>query len=486
MKLKQRILSVVLAVCLVAGMMPVTAKAVTMTWVDIRDFKPLHNAVTFETYTEIQADTSPYDGKHYYRESISKGEIVYIELLYVTCTGSYYVVNYEGKVYYVNKSAIGEQKKVNTPKRKTNADVVEKKGLAGDVLQGDDYCYVYSLPDDSKPENCYACVPAGTSVQILDADYNDDWMKVQYGKYYVCYMKKEDVNVKDAYLAGASIQYQPFIKLAKKAKLTYKGILKDYDKTLTKKELCRLAVLWYKAMGNELPKQATTSPFKDTKDKYVIMAYQLGIIESTSDKTFSPKEKLKASTYNAIIERLMEVTNASSDARAVARKAGWTESKVTRDEAIYRLYQALLPSLETGYLVCDSQVGYMIAPLDNQDVCLDVWEESREEGTVIGLWQCKGSANQRFYFDYDCGIYSLKNVNSLYTLSFSSNKVCQRLKGYKSQIIIIEYNDDGSVCIKNGYGQYLDLADGTAESGGMLTFKDKSGSSSQKFVFKYE
>ena len=73
-------------------------------------------------------------------------------------------------------------------------------------------------------------------------------------------------------------------------------------------------------------------------------------------------------------------------------------------------------------------MGYMIAPFDNQNVCLDVWEESKNEGATIGLWDCKGSNNQRFMIDYDGG---------------------------------------------------------TLVSGGTLTFKEKSGSSSQKFVFKF-
>ena len=182
----------------------------------------------------------------------------------------------------------------------------------------------------------------------------------------------------------------------------------------------------------------------------------------------------------------MKVTDASADACAVAKKnSGWSGSKVPRDEAIARLYKALVPSFQTNNLVIDSQVGYMIAPFDNQNVCLDVWEESKKEGAVIGLWDCKGSNNQRFMIDYDGGNYSLKNVNSLYTLSFSGNKVCQHLQGYKSQIITLEYNKDGSVCIRNGDGLYLDIEGGNAVSGGTLTFKEKSGSRSQKFVFKF-
>ena len=89
-------------------------------------------------------------------------------------------MNYEGKAYYLNKSAIplDQAKKRTLLKRKTKADVVKKKGLVGDVLQGDDYGYIYVLPDDSKPANCYACAPAGTVVEIVNANYNKKWMKI--------------------------------------------------------------------------------------------------------------------------------------------------------------------------------------------------------------------------------------------------------------------------------------------------------------------
>ena len=52
-----------------------------------------------------------------------------------TATMSTVVVNYEGKAYYLNKSAIplDQVKKRTLLKRKTKADVVKKKGLVGDV-----------------------------------------------------------------------------------------------------------------------------------------------------------------------------------------------------------------------------------------------------------------------------------------------------------------------------------------------------------------
>lgn len=463
-------------------------QATTMTWVDATDFKPVCDSLMkFESYAVLPSDAQPFDGKYYYKECIPKGATVYINELYTTCTGQYNIVNYKGKSYYLNKSTIplDQVKKRTLLKRKTKADVVKKKGLVGDVLQGDDYAYIYALPDDSKPANCYACAPAGSSVEIVNANYNKKWMKILIGQSYVAYIKKSDVKVGDAYLAGAGSKYQPYIKLAKKSKLTYSGILKDYDKRLTKKELCRLSVLWYQAMGNKLPKQKTTSPFKDTKDKYVIMAHQLGIIKSTSNKKFMPDEALTVGTYNEIVDRLMKVTDASKDACAVAHIQQWTGSKVYRDEAIARFYKALVPTFKTAYLISDSQVGYMIVTFDNQNVCLDVWEESKQEGATIGLWECTGRNNQRFFIDCDSGNYSLKNVNSLYVLSDSSGNVKQFLQGNKSQIMTFEYNDDGSVCIKNGNGMYLDIADGTPVSGGKLIFREKSGKSSQKFMFKF-
>lgn len=483
--LVKKIICLLLAAILTVNTGVGSAQAQTMSWVSITDFKPMYNAVTFKWYTELPSNTTPFDGTYYYKEYIPKGETVYIEQLYESCDGQFYIVDYKGKGYYVNKSSVGTLNTVNKPKRTTKKDVMKKKGLSGDVLAPNDYCYIYSSPDDSKAANCYGCVPAGTAIEILNQNYNANWMKIRYKNYYVCYMKKDDVNVKDAYLAGAASNYQPYIKLAKQAKLTYGGILKKYDKTLTKKEMCRLAVLWYQAMGNTLPKQKKKSPYKDTKDKYVIMAHQLGIIKSTSNKKFSPNKALNAKSYNAIVKKLMKVTGASGEALAVAQKSGWEKQKVTRDEAIARLYKALLPTYKTGYLVNDTQVDYAIVPYDNQNVCLDVTEESRQAGATIGLWTYKGSANQRFYIDCDNGIYSIKNRNSNYTLTYLSKKVCQQLQGYTSQKITFEYNADGTVCIRNGYGQYLDIVGENAVSGGTLFFNDKTGSSSQKFVFKY-
>ena len=183
--MKRRSLVKRLCCLMMAGMLTVLSgaeftQAATMSTVEVTDFKPVcESLMKFESYAVLPSDAQPFDGKYSYKECIPKGATVYIQELYTTCTGQYNIVNYEGKAYYLNKSAIplDQVKKRTLLKRKTKADVVKKKGLVGDVLQGDDYGYIYALPDDSKPANCYACAPAGTVVEIVNANYNKNWMK---------------------------------------------------------------------------------------------------------------------------------------------------------------------------------------------------------------------------------------------------------------------------------------------------------------------
>ena len=468
-----------------AGAESVQAGTITGITLDTTDFRSVTTERVFEKCGEMKRTVSGDDGVYAYRDSLPGGETVYLTDV-MSCVGTrYYKVVYKGKSYNTLQSAVTNIKNVNKLEWKKTDDVVKQQGIIGDVLKGDVYAYIYSAPDDTKPENAYAHLPVGHSVQIIDKNYNKDWMKILYKDAFIAYIKKENVNLKDAYLIGAWADHMPFIKLAKEANLTYKGILKDYDKPLTKKQMCRVAVLWYQAMGHKLPKQKTKSPYKDTKDKYVIMAHQLGIIKSTSNKKFSPNEPLTMDTYNEFVDKLMEVAGAPSAAGYVARKEYVGRSEITRDEMIARLYKGLMTTFETGYLVNDIQLKYLIVPFDNQDVCLDVWEWNNQPGGTIGLWYCKDwEANQRFVIECNNGYYTLVNFHSKYVLTSGKDGLLQENKGKGIQKLYFEYNDDGSVCIRNGVGKYLDLKDGTAFAGGKLIFREKTGSSTQKFIFK--
>lgn len=147
-------------------------------------------------------------------------------------------------------------------------------------------------------------------MQVINPNYNSQWAEILWGSELIGYIQKDCLNYADAYLGYLDVRSQQDIKQAKKAKLTYSGILKDYDKILTKKEFCRLAVNWYKATGHKLPKQSKKSPFTDTKDPYVIMAYQLGIVKSTKNNKFQPNKELLGDQYDALVKRLLRVAGA--------------------------------------------------------------------------------------------------------------------------------------------------------------------------------
>ena len=120
------------------------------------------------------------------------------------------------------------------------------------------------------------------------------------------------------------------------AKLTYSEILKDYDKILTKKEFCRLAVNWYKATGHKLPKQSKKSPYTDTNDSYVIMAYQLGIIKGTSDKKFQPNKEVSYTQFNKLMKSMLSAAKVKNKVYPYVK----FDFDVTREGAIRNLYRA--------------------------------------------------------------------------------------------------------------------------------------------------
>ena len=229
-----------------------------------------------------------------------EGATVYIEEDFHICSGKYvYQVYYEGRNWAVEakrieglaETARGTAHATYTKRSKKNGIKVKKTALVGDVMDPLHYYFIYAKPK-ATDKNCIGFVAVGAGIQVINENYNSEWAEILWGNYSVGYIKKDCLNYADGDLAGLELRRQQDVKQAKKAKLTYKGILKDYDKDLKKKEFCRLAVNWYKATGHTLPKQSKKSPYTDTKDPYVIMAHQLGIVKSTSNKKFRPDKML--------------------------------------------------------------------------------------------------------------------------------------------------------------------------------------------------
>ncbi|MDO4563313.1 MAG: S-layer homology domain-containing protein [Clostridia bacterium] len=63
----------------------------------------------------------------------------------------------------------------------------------------------------------------------------------------------------------------------------------DYQRNITRKEFCYLALEFYnRIFQGELGQMSIANPFTDVNDPYVLIAYELGIIQGVSDTLFAP------------------------------------------------------------------------------------------------------------------------------------------------------------------------------------------------------
>ena len=90
---------------------------------------------------------------------------------------------------------------------------------------------------------------------------------------------------------------------------------------------------------------------------------------------------------------------------------------------------------------------------------------------------------QKFFLYNVNGFTIINNAWAQKTMNGTTQKKNQDYREYEAEKMRFQYNNDGTVCIINGDGLYLDIKDGQAVSGAHLIFAPKSGSSTQKWVF---
>ncbi len=394
---------------------------------------------------------------------------------------SYWYTVYKGEHETVRHNSTDEVTAIKTPKTDYFGNIkVTKKAVAGDALNPTDYFYIFSQPDDSTPENTLGMIHVGDMLGIVDENYSSEWaqIKLYYSPKYidaVGYIRKENINYEDSYLIGTAYNYRKYIKLAKDVGITYDESEKDYSKPLTRQEFAQLAVHWLKATGYVQQGQDGNA-----------------VLKSITGEDFSSDEEIADDdAYYALLRKLADITENPDTVYAAAKVGlpsydtdGRNPFMIYKDQAIYGFYRAYVVLQDKDYLV--PILPYTIYPADSQDVCIDVWK-SKTVKTDIGLETCNGTKSQKFSISYYKDNYYLDSEYSYYTLTGNSDNVfTDEKKELPEQKVTFEYNDDGTVCIKNGYGKYLDIQGGKTVRAAHLMYAKKSGKSSQKFIFKYE
>lgn len=396
----------------------------------------------------------PTGGFYFNDGSARAGETIYIYNYAYTCNGiEMYAANYKGRTVCFRKKDIDPDKiqPVNKAAYKPDAKI-KQTAIVGDPLKPNNWFYVYSKPNE-KLENVYGVFIAKNQVNILKKNYNSEWTQIWWNGR-ICYIKTEAINFKDSYLVGARDSLMSEIKQAKQAKLTYSGILKKYENDLTEKEFYKLAAKWCKATGNK--------EFKSSK--------------KVTNKALNEK------TFNKLMQKMLKSAKANDavyDTCLIGSPS--TMYGVSRERAIvcfqraYIAYRAL--TQHTNDLIACG--NYSICPADDPSQCLDLYEWSNKAGATIGLYKNSYQNNQLFTLLINNGFYNMDNYASKFTLTGSKKGLYQEDIGYHSQKLTFEFNDDGTVCIKNGEGLYMDVQDGTP------LYAEKSGKSSQNFILKY-
>ncbi len=279
---------------------------------------------------------------NYDTELARAGETLYITREKTECnTGMpYLMVIYKGNFWWIKKRAAKEILSVKRPHLGDFENKTLKNAVAGDIFNEKDLFYVYSEPDDSKPENTLAMLLSGDALVVVDENYNSEWSQLKVGENYVCYIRKEFVNFKDSYLAGAERVYQKNIKLAKKANITYGGVLKNYSSTLTKEEFSRLADIWLSAIGSDKNAQEVFKNLKPTdyEPEYSKMQELCG----DDYASFVGPNGLTKGDFNALMKSLVRTARKPL---SVYEACKISEDKmqvepVHRDEAINSFYNA--------------------------------------------------------------------------------------------------------------------------------------------------
>lgn len=80
---------------------------------------------------------------------------------------------------------------------------------------------------------------------------------------------------------------EPEIKEAYDLLLTYAAVMNNYNRYITREEICTLVIKLYENLTGKTPTY-TGNPFKDTSNTEILKAYSLGIVKGTSSDTFAP------------------------------------------------------------------------------------------------------------------------------------------------------------------------------------------------------
>lgn len=106
---------------------------------------------------------------------------------------------------------------------------------------------------------------------------------------------------------GLSGWAAPEVNEARDENLVTDKVMVDFPADITREEFCELAVLLYEKMTGNKAVMAEKNPFKDTKNPYILKAYNLKIVDGIGEGIFAPNNKVTRQEISVMLLRTLKV-----------------------------------------------------------------------------------------------------------------------------------------------------------------------------------
>ena len=177
------------------------------------------------------------------------------------------------------------------------------------------------------------------------------------------------------------------LDVAESYELIIETLGNDFTKNITRKEFCQLVInMVEKVTDKELP--VAKNPFTDTSDVSILKAYKAGIVNGTSETTFSPDELVSRQELAVMLIRSIRVNEISLGKTMLKEPS---ESVTFSDESEIASWAALEIKLANDNGIMNGVGDNRVNPLGNatieQSIILIVraYEKQIEESTIAAL-----------------------------------------------------------------------------------------------------
>ncbi|BEP30289.1 Ig-like domain-containing protein [Helicovermis profundi] len=134
-------------------------------------------------------------------------------------------------------------------------------------------------------------------------------------------------------------------------KIEYVGILNNFRKDITREEFAEIAVNLYQNLTGKKLKTIYNNYFTDTDNKFVTYAYQLGIVNGTDFRKFSPKQTITRQEMALMLDKVLKASGKELDKESLGsentsfddedKMSSWAKESIDKLSKEYKVFSGV-------------------------------------------------------------------------------------------------------------------------------------------------